>query len=56
MEAYANEILSGLWLGNILDAKNLEFINSIDIVINCSKDIPFLSKDTKNIRVPIDDN
>lgn len=56
MEAYANEILSGLWLGNISDAKNLEFINSLDIVINCSKDIPFLSKTTKNIRIPIDDN
>ena len=56
MEEYANEILSGLWLGNILDAKNKEFINSLDMVINRSKDIPFLSKNTKNIRIPIDDN
>lgn len=56
MEEYANEILSGLWLGNIVDAKNKEFINSLDMVINCSKDIPFLSKNTKNIRIPVDDN
>jgi len=56
MEECANEILSGLWLGNILDAKNKEFISSLDIVVNCSKDIPFLSKNTKNIRIPIDDN
>ena len=56
MEEYANEILSGLWLGNILDSKNKEFISSLNVVINCSKDIPFLSKNTKNIRIPIDDN
>ena len=56
MELGANEILSGLWLGNIVDAGNRSFINSLDIVINCSKDINFLSKNTKNIRIPVDDN
>ena len=56
MENSANEILSGLWLGNILDSRNQEFINLMDIIINCSKDIPFISKETKNIRIPVDDN
>jgi len=56
MELGANEILSGLWLGNIIDAKNLQFINSVDIVINCSKGIPFKSKKTRNVRVAVDDN
>ena len=56
MENSANEILSGLWLGNILDSRNKEFINLMDIVINCSKDIPFISEETKNIRIPVDDN
>ena len=56
MEIGANEILSGLWLGNITDAKNLQFINTMDIVINCSKTIPFKSKGTRNVRVGVDDN
>ena len=56
MELRANEILSGLWLGDIKDAKNKEFINSLHIVINCSKEIPFLLQHTQNVRVPIDDN
>ena len=56
MTASANEILSGLWLGNIIDSQTEEFINNMDIVINCSKDIPFYTKTTKNIRIPIHDN
>jgi len=56
MTASANEILSGLWLGNIIDSQTEEFINNMDIVINCSKDIPFYTKNTKNIRIPVHDN
>ena len=56
MTAEANEILTGLWLGNILDSKNIEFVNKMDIIINCSKNIPFLLETTKNIRIPVDDN
>ena len=56
MNTGATEIISGLWLGNIIDSENKEFINNIDIVINCSKDIPFLSSETINIRIPIEDN
>ena len=52
----ANEIITNLWLGNIRDSRNLEFINSVDIVINCSKKIPFLNNKKKCIRIPVDDN
>tara|TARA_B100001093_G_C26550247_1_gene894159 strand:+ start:235 stop:678 length:444 start_codon:yes stop_codon:yes gene_type:complete len=52
----ACEIITDLWLGNIRDSRNQEFINSVDIVINCSKKIPFLNKKKKCIRIPIDDN
>jgi len=52
------EILPNLWLGNIRCAKNKVFFdtNTIDIVINCSKDIPFYSNYTKNIRISINDD
>ena len=52
----ATEIIPNLWIGNILNSKNKEFLSNIDIVINCSKNIIFSSDKTKNLRVPIDDN
>ena len=52
----ATEILNGLWLGNILDTKNPEFMKNIDIVINASTDIPFTSDKSKNIRIKVKDN
>jgi len=52
------EILPNLWLGDINSSKNKCFFddNNIDIVMNCTKDIPFYSNYTKNIRISIDDN
>ena len=52
----ATEILNGLWLGNILDTKNQEFMKNIDVVINASTDIPFTSDKSKNIRIKVKDN
>jgi len=52
----AMEILPHLWLGNILDARNKEFMDKIDIVINCSKNIPFYSKKSQNIRIKVNDD
>jgi protein-tyrosine phosphatase len=52
----ATEILNGLWLGNIIDSKNTEFINKIDIIINASINIPFTSDKTTNIRIKVEDN
>ena len=52
----ANEILTNLWLGNIIDSRNTDFLNNIDIVINCSKNIPFSNKKNHQIRIKVDDN
>jgi len=53
-----SQILSNLWLGDIRIAKNKLFFNenNINIVINCSKDIPFYSNYTENIRISVDDS
>lgn len=52
------EIIPNLWLGNIKIAKNNNFFENfnIDCVINCTKDIPFYSNYTTNIRISVDDN
>jgi len=52
------EIINNLWLGDIRCAKNKVFFdeNNIEIVFNCSKDIPFYSNYTKNIRIKVNDN
>ena len=52
----ANEILTNLWLGDIKDSKHIEFINNIDVIINCTKDIPFINKKKKCLRVNVEDN
>ena len=52
----ACEVITDLWLGNIRDSRNAEFINKVDVVINCSKKIPFLNNKKKCIRIPVDDN
>jgi predicted protein tyrosine phosphatase len=47
------EIIPHLWLGDHNDA---EYV-SVDtrVVVNCTKNIPFYSQDTINIRIAIDD-
>ena len=52
----ATQIIPNLWLGNIIDSRNSEFLKQIDVVINCSTNIPFYSKDTQNIRIRVEDN
>jgi hypothetical protein len=57
---HANEILPGLWLGNKHAASDPDFIlgNKIEIVYNCTKDLPFIpliSKENR-YRVYVDDN
>ena len=45
------EIIPNLWLGNIKSAQNNNFFEkyNIQIVLNCSTDIPFFSNYTTNI-------
>jgi atypical dual specificity phosphatase len=60
--ADAHEIIPRLWLGNRRAAVNMEWLqtNNINVVVNCSRDIPF-SDDTYVVgrriyRIPIDDS
>jgi dual specificity MAP kinase phosphatase len=57
------EIVPHLWVGDIDLAKNLIFLESnIDVVINCTEDIPFFCEKMKSsrpiytLRVPVNDD
>ena len=53
------EILSGLWMGDVNDSLNKDFIkdNTINILINCTTTYGFIDTiETKKIRIPISDN
>lgn len=54
----ANEIVPGLWLGNINASQDTVFLNTKDIhtVFNCTKTIPFVVSIPKKYRLPVDDN
>lgn len=54
----ATEIASGLWLGNQAASQNLVFLKDIDVIINCTKHIPFrigVKEQMIKIRVPLND-
>lgn len=55
----ANQILPRLWLGNFESSQDIGFLcqNQINVIINCSKDLPFLKiNDVYKYRVPVHDN
>jgi rhodanese-related sulfurtransferase len=54
----ADLIIPGIWLGNKSASMNEEFLkkNSITVVFNCTKDLPFHSSIKRRYRVPVDDN
>jgi protein-tyrosine phosphatase len=54
----ATEILPKLWLGNAKASMNEEFIqrNHIEVVFNCTKNLPFSRMIPIQYRVPVDDN
>lgn len=54
----ANEILPGLWLGNVNASKDAQFIQSKNIkaIFNCTKNLPFSVDVPYKYRVPVDDN
>lgn len=52
----ASEIITNLWLGNIIDSRNVEFLNNIDIIINCTKNLPFNNDKNEQVRIKVDDN
>lgn len=52
-------IIPYIYLGNINISQNEEFIkqNNIKLIVNCSRNIPFLNlSNCEKIRIPIDDN
>jgi dual specificity MAP kinase phosphatase len=54
----ADEILPGLWLGNRKASVSEDFIRSkgIQVVFNCTKDLPFSPIIPIQYRIPLDDN
>lgn len=56
----ANEIVPRMWLGSFKAASNENWLKShnIQIIFNCTKDLPFINCSTveKRIRIPIHDN
>jgi protein-tyrosine phosphatase len=51
----ATEILPGLWLGSNRTINNTEFMEQIDVVFNCTKNLPMVPG-KKSYRLPVDDN
>ena len=58
MNSDAHEIIPRLWLGNAKSSMNIDFIkkNNITVVMNCTKDRPFLDNIPVKIRLPVHDN
>jgi Dual specificity phosphatase, catalytic domain len=55
---HSNEIINRLWLGDYHASQDETFLrgNHIDVVFNCTKDLPFKMVAPKQYRVPLDDN
>jgi len=53
-----DEILPGLWLGSIKAATNPDWLTNhrINVVFNCTKDIPYHPIVSRTYRIPVDDN
>tara|TARA_B100000242_G_C42806666_1_gene375103 strand:+ start:10 stop:468 length:459 start_codon:yes stop_codon:yes gene_type:complete len=52
-------IIPNIFLGNYNSSQNLDFLekNNIKLIINCTRNIPFLEEyNCEKIRIPIDDN
>ena len=54
----ATEILPNLWLGNVRASMDEDFIKKkgIQVVFNCTKNLPFCHAIPIKYRVPVDDN
>jgi hypothetical protein len=55
---YANELLSGLWIGDssILNSKKFMTDNQIGIILNCTQLFDFPDLDLQKIRLPFSNN
>lgn len=50
------EVLPGMWVGSARDARDLPFLRTISLVVNCSKNIPFYTTNIPGYRVAVDDD
>jgi len=55
---YANELISGLWIGDssILNSKKFMTDNQIGIILNCTQLFDFPDLDLQKIRLPFSNN
>ena len=55
---HSNEIIDRVWLGDYHASQDETFLrsNHIDVVFNCTKDLPFKMIAKHQYRVPLDDN
>ena len=52
-----SKITDNIWIGNRYSVSNLSILEEYDVIINCSKDIPFYKKDNIiNHRISVDDS
>jgi len=53
----ATEIISGVFIGTIQNAQELEFYENYNIksVVNCTNNLPFYKNDINQLRIAIDD-
>ena len=58
MSNNADEIIPRLWLGNVRASMDDAFLHqeNIQVVFNCTKDLPFSHIVPQKYRVPVDDN
>jgi predicted protein tyrosine phosphatase len=57
-DADAHEIIPRLWLGNANASMDHDFLtkNGVQVVFNCTKNLPFSSIVPIKFRIPVDDN
>jgi protein tyrosine phosphatase len=55
--SHANEILPGLWIGDMYSAINQDFLekNNIQAVVNCTPDVP-IAKGVDKYRISVNDS
>ena len=51
-----NKITENIYLGDKNAAGDKNFIKNMDVVVNCSKNIPFIDNTKINYRIPLDDD
>jgi protein-tyrosine phosphatase len=54
----AHLIIPRLWLGDCDAAADISFIteNNIDVIVNCTPDLPFVTSDLETYRIPVYDS